>query len=286
MQTLIRKTCKEHAGLLTSTIATIIALKLIALAPPLLLGKIVDALNADNHTGLNVLLLLTAGYTLAGCLQAFINPLQVFFLSKLVQHVIMNASIDWIAQLMRKEFLQFSSWRIGQFIKSVERGITAHEQLLTFFVTTGLPLCLEFLIVGGAFYYMGGAGIFLAMTSLGIVYLLVTHRIIRWRRKHIDAVNEQEDEVSALLFNTLSSGKSIKLEGAELTATERLNRAFTEYAKAAVTVASSGGFLTGAKVLFVSLSTGGATRMGGLRSVVGGTGYQRRATSRHILNCR
>ena len=64
MQTLIRKTCKEHAGLLTSTIATIIALKLIALAPPLLLGKIVDALNADNHTGLNVLLLLTAGYTL------------------------------------------------------------------------------------------------------------------------------------------------------------------------------------------------------------------------------
>ena len=257
MQTLIRKTCKEHAGLLASTIATIIALKLIALAPPLLLGKIVDALNADNHTGLNVLLLLTAGYTLAGCLQAFINPLQVFFLSKLVQHVIMNASIDWIAQLMRKKFLQFSSWRIGQFIKSVERGITAHEQLLTFFVTTGLPLCLEFLIVGGAFYYMGGAGIFLAMTSLGIVYLLVTHRIIRWRRKHIDAVNEQEDEVSALLFNTLSSGKSIKLEGAELTATERLNRAFTEYAKAAVTVASSGGFLTGAKVLFVSLSTGG-----------------------------
>ncbi|WP_458717296.1 ATP-binding cassette domain-containing protein [Pseudomonas gregormendelii] len=257
MQTLIRTTCQKHAGLLTSTITTIIALKLIALAPPLLLGKIVDALHTDNHADLNILLLLTAGYTLAGCLQAIINPLQIFFLSKLVQQVTMNASIDWIAKLMRKEFLQFSSWRIGQFIKSVERGITAHEQLLTFFVTTGLPLCLEFLIVGGAFYYMGGAKVFLAMTGLGIVYLFVTHRIIRWRRKHIDAVNEQEDEVSALLYNTLSSGKCIKLEGAEFCATERLNRAFNNYAKAAVTVASSGGFLTGAKVLFVSLSTGG-----------------------------
>ena len=257
MQTLIRTTCQKHAGLLTSTITTIIALKLIALAPPLLVGKIVDALHTDNHADLNMLLLLTIGYTLAGCLQAIINPLQIFFLSKLVQQVTMNASIDWTAKLMRKEFLQFSSWRIGQFIKSVERGITAHEQLLTFFVTTGLPLCLEFLIVGGAFYYMGGAKVFLAMTGLGIVYLFVTHRIIRWRRKHIDAVNEQEDEVSALLYNTLSSGKCIKLEGAEFCATERLNRAFNNYAKAAVTVASSGGFLTGAKVLFVSLSTGG-----------------------------
>lgn len=169
----------------------------------------------------------------------------------------MNASIDWIAQLMRKEFLQFSSWRIGHFIKSVERGITAHEQLLTFFVTIGFPLCMEFLIVGSAFAYMGGFGIFLVMTGLGAAYLFVAHRIIRWRRKHIDAVNEQEDELSGILFNTINTGKSIKLEGAEHTATQSLNRAFMQYANAAVIAASSGGFLNGAKFLFVSISTGG-----------------------------
>lgn len=269
MQTLIRTACKKHATLLISTITTIIVLKIIALAPPLLLGKIVDTLNSDNQSSLNTLLLLTAGFTLTGCIQAIINPLQIFFLSKLVQQVVMNASIDWIAQLMRKEFLQFNSWRIGHFIKSVERGITAHEQLLTFFVTIGLPLCLEFLIVGSAFYYMGGTGIFLAMTSLGIVYLFVAHRIIRWRRKHIDAVNEQEDELSALLFNTMNTGKSIKLEGAEFTATQSLNHAFMQYAKAAVTVASSGGFLSGAKVLFVSLSTGGLLGWGVLDQLSG-----------------
>jgi ATP-binding cassette subfamily B protein/ATP-binding cassette subfamily B protein RtxE len=181
----------------------------------------------------------------------------------------MNASIDWIAQLMRKDFFQFSSWRIGHFIKSVERGITAHEQLLTFFVTIGFPLCLEFLIVGSAFYYMGGSEIFLAMTGLGIVYLFVAHRIISWRRKHIDAVNEQEDELSAILFNTLNTGKSIKLEGAEHTATQPLSYAFMQYAKAAVTVASSGGFLSGAKILFVSLSTGGLLGWGVLDQLSG-----------------
>ena len=257
MQTLIRTACKNHAWLLISTITTVIALKVLALAPPLLLGKVVDALNSQTPTALNLLLFLTAGITLAGCIQAAINPLQIFFLSKLVQQVVMDASIGWIAQLMRKEFQQFNTWRIGHFIKSVERGITAHEQLLTFFITTGLPLCLEFIIVGLAFYYMDGAGIFLAMTGMAILYLFAAHRIIKWRRKHIDAVNEQEDELSALLFSTLNTGKSIKLESAEHTATQPLNHAFRQYAKAAVTVASSGGFLSAAKILFVSLSTGG-----------------------------
>ncbi|VVO18608.1 ATP-binding cassette domain-containing protein [Pseudomonas fluorescens] len=257
MQTLIKTACKKHATLLASTITTIIVLKLIALAPPLLLGKVVDALNSDSHTTLNTLLTLIAGFALAGCIQAIINPLQVFLLSRLVQQIVMNASIDWMAELMRKEFCHFDSWRIGHIIKSVERGITAHEQLLTFFVTVGIPMCLEFLIVGGVFLYMGGTGIFLALTGIGIVYLFVAHKIIRWRRKHIDAVNEQEDELSAIVFNTLTAGKSIKLERAEHTATQPLNRAFAQYANAAVTVTSSGGFLSAAKILFVSLSTAG-----------------------------
>ena len=246
MRKFITTACRKHTALLLSTVITIITLKLIALAPPLLLGKVIDALNG-GHDSLSTLLTLTTGFVLAGCIQAVINPLQLFFLSKLVQQVVLSASTQWVAQLMRKEFLQFSSWRIGHFIKSVERGITAHEQLLTFFVTIGLPLCLEFLIVGCAFIYMGGVSVFFAMISLGLVYLLAAHRIIKWRRKHIDAVNEQEDELSAILFSTMSSGKSIKLENAQESATRPLNQAFTRYANAAITVASSAGMLNAAK---------------------------------------
>lgn len=257
MQTLIRTACKKHTTLLIFTIATIIALKLIVLAPPLLLGTIVDALYSEKYVTPDTLLTLTVGLVLAGCIQAIISPLQIHFLAKLVQQIVMTVSIDWLANLMRKEFVQFNSLRIGHFIKSVERGITAHEQLLTFFVTVGLPVCLEFLIVGGAFLYMGGSEVFAGMTGLGILYLIVTHKIIRWRRKHIDAVNEQEDELSAHLYNTLNAGKAIKLESAELTAVQPLNEAFEGYANTAVTAATSGGFLSAAKILFVSLSTGG-----------------------------
>ncbi|MFL6608318.1 MAG: ATP-binding cassette domain-containing protein [Pseudomonas sp.] len=257
IRAMIKTAYKKHAKLLAITIVTIIALKLITLAPPLLLGTIIDTLQDNENPVSSTLLSLTTGLIVAGCIHAIITPLQLHALSKLVQSIIMNTSIEWITELMGKEFSLFNSWRIGHFIKSVERGITAHEQLLSFIATIALPVLLEFIIVGGAFIYIGGGEIFLSMTASGVIYLAATHRIIKWRRKHIDAVNEQEDELSAHLYNTLNAGKNIKLENAIPTALHPLNAAFGRYANAAVTTASSGGLLSTAKILFVSLSTGG-----------------------------
>lgn len=256
MRKFLTKACAQHKPLLATTITSVIALKILTMGPPLILGKIVDNLTSSNTIGLTSLTVLIGGFILVSCIQAAITPLQIFCLSRLVQRVIMDASIEWTGELMRKEFQYFSSLRIGQFIKSVERGITAHEQLLSFFVTVGLPVCLEFIVIGGVFFYMGGAEVFVAMVLLGSLYLLATHRIIKWRRKHIDTVNEQEDELSAVLFSTLQAGKSIKLENAQESAIRPLNQAFTRYANAAITVASSAGMLNAAKILFISLSTG------------------------------
>ena len=256
IQTLIRTACEKYTSLLILTVATIIALKLITLAPPLLLGTIIDTLQGDRNPASSTLLALTTGLIAAGCIHAIITPLQLHALSKLVQSIIMNASIEWITELIGKEFSLFNSWRIGHFIKSVERGITAHKQLLTFIVTIALPVLLEFIVVGAAFIYIGDSEIFLSMTAFGIIYLTVTHQIIKWRRRHIDAVNEQEYELSAHLYNTLNAGKTIKLESAIPTALHPLHAAFGRYADAAVTTASSGGLLSAAKILFVSLSTG------------------------------
>ncbi|OOG83740.1 ABC transporter [Pseudomonas sp. A25(2017)] len=257
IRAMIKNAYKKHTKLLAITIVTIIALKLITLAPPLLLGTIIDTLQDNRNPASSTLLALTTGLIVAGCIHAIITPLQLHALSKLVQSIIMNASIEWITELIGKEFSLFNSWRIGHFIKSVERGITAHEQLLTFIVTIALPVLLEFIVVGVAFIYIGGGEIFLSMTAFGVIYLAATHQIIKWRRKHIDAVNEQEDELSAHLYNTLNAGKTIKLESAIPTALRPLNAAFGRYANAAVTTASSGGLLSTAKILFVSLSTGG-----------------------------
>lgn len=56
MQTFIRTACEKHRLLLVMTIGATITLKILALAPPLLLGKIVDSLNDADHTTLRTLL--------------------------------------------------------------------------------------------------------------------------------------------------------------------------------------------------------------------------------------
>jgi ATP-binding cassette subfamily B protein/ATP-binding cassette subfamily B protein RtxE len=156
IRAMIKNAYRKHTKLLAITITTIIALKLITLAPPLLLGTIIDTLQGNRNPASSTLLALTTGLIVAGCIHAIITPLQLHALSKLVQNIIMNASIEWITELIGKEFSSFSSWRIGHFIKSVERGITAHEQLLTFIVTIALPVLLEFIVVGGGFYLHRG----------------------------------------------------------------------------------------------------------------------------------
>lgn len=256
MLNLLFKACKDHTRLLTFTLIMTLLLKILVLAPPLILGNIIDALSTNVQGYQPLLPSLIAAFILAGCIHAAINPAQNFLLSRLVQSIIRDASIHWITQLIRKEFEVFNAWRIGHFVKSVERGLTAHEKLLTFFITAGFPLLLEFLVVGGAFLYLGGLTIFLVLNGCALIYALMTYKIILWRRNHLNTVNDQEDELSAILFNTLSAGKSIKLEGAEASASRPLTLAFKRYADAAVTVAGSGGYLSSAKILFISLSTG------------------------------
>ncbi|MGS2844834.1 hypothetical protein [Pseudomonas sp. ef1] len=74
MQTFIRTACEKHRLLLVMTIGATITLKILALAPPLLLGKIVDSLNDADHTTLRTLLFFTAAFTLAGCIQSMTTP--------------------------------------------------------------------------------------------------------------------------------------------------------------------------------------------------------------------
>lgn len=267
MLSLLCKACRDHKRLLTFTLTTTFFLKILVLAPPFLLGRIIDALGTNHQEFQALLLSLIAAFILAGCLHAFINPAQNFLLSKLVQSIIRDASIHWMAQLIRKEFEVFNTLRIGHFIKSVERGLTAHEKLLTFFITTGLPLVLEFVVVGSAFLYMGGLTIFIALNGCALIYAFATYKIILWRRGHLNTINEQEDELSAVLFNTLSAGKTIKLERAEESACRPLTLAFKRYADAAVTVANSSGYLSGAKILFISLSTGALLAWGVLNQL-------------------
>lgn len=237
--------------------------KLSLVAVPLLLGHIVDCLTSAEQglTSQEVPLLLLA-FCLAGGFQVVVNPIQSLHLSKLVQACVCESSLQWSRNIMGKEFEAFSSLRIGALISAVDRGINAYERLLNFVLLSGLPLVVETLIVGAVLLLYGGLEVFLTVLAASVGYLYLNHCIIRWRRSHIDELNNQEDEVATRFAQTLGAAKALKCEGVPESALALLDCAYRGYAAAAIRIGYSASMLGSAKALFICLSTTGILLFG------------------------
>ena len=244
---------KRKILFLNATAMTIL-LKATALAPALLLGKIIDNLSLPNNMDMPTLTILLASLGGAILLQSIFNPLQTYQLVSLVQTTLKDMSIEWTDTILGKDFEQFSSLRVGGLIKSVERGITAHEKFLTFFITSGFPLIIELILIALVFTAVGGTGIYLALLGISVSYILLYRRMISWRRPYLVAVNDQEDAVYSRLYETFQAGKLIKLEQACSLATKPLYERYATYAQAATKVASTGAALGSVRILYLGLS--------------------------------
>ncbi|BAU72016.1 ATP-binding cassette domain-containing protein [Metapseudomonas furukawaii] len=235
--------------------------KLTFVAAPILLGHIVDGLTSERSYSERIPILLVA-FCIAGAVQVVINPLQSLHLSRLVQDCVYESSLQWARSVMGKEFEVFSSLRIGGLINTVDRGITAYERLLGFLLISGVPLAIEIAIVGGVLLFYGGIGVFFTVLCTALSYLYLNHRIIRWRRCHIDNLNDQEDEVASSFAQTFTAAKAIKCEGTPESAFLSLDNAYRNYALSAVRIGFSASILGSVKALFICLSTAGILLFG------------------------
>ena len=249
----LKDTLRANRVLFISAAAMTVVLKLSSILPALLLGQIVDSVTTlENVDTLRVSILLVL-LCAATVFQSIVHPLQTYQLVSLVQTTLKAKSIEWSGRMLRKEFEQFSALRLGGLIKSLERGITAHEKFLTFAITTGFPLMIEAVLIVSIFSYMGGIVPVLITTCLSAIYLYFYRGLVRWRQPFLLAVNEQEDQVSSKLFETFASAKSIKLEQACDSAPQPLYASYEEYARAATKVAGTGAVLGSIKILYLGI---------------------------------
>jgi len=253
---------RSRRSLFASAALMVLLMKACTILPAFILGKIIDSLSASSTTSPIGITSLLIAFSALILLQSIINPLQTYQLVKLVQHTIKDKSLAWTRSIIARDFQEFSSLKLGGITRSLERGITAHEKLLTFLVTTIIPLTIEIILVSAILLYIAGLTVFFAVVVSSITYLSICHLLINWRRPHLAEANAQEDIVSTRLVNTLHAGKQIKLEQAQSTAMVPLDDSFHDYATAAIRVAASGAALSSARILFIGLCTAGVLAWG------------------------
>ncbi|WP_370930858.1 ATP-binding cassette domain-containing protein [Bartonella sp. DGB1] len=248
------KVIKKNFWMFLGVLLVVTLSKAILVLPPIILGKIINAMTDGLIFDIGYIwqwLLLFLGAIIT---QAVITPIQSIGLTTFIQRAVKENSLIWTKQILNKEFCFFDNLRIGQILKTYERGIHAHESLLHFIVNNIFPLLVQS-IVFAILLYTAGDIIILSWTILGCaIYLIITHYIIKWRRQHIDKLNESEDNLigeTATLFN---SAKAIKLEQSVKTALNPLVKAYSSYVDSAIKVSYSASFLSINKILSINFA--------------------------------
>lgn len=237
-------------------LALIVLVKISSTLPAIILGRIVDEFTfLDRGREYHVLAQYFIFFALIGIFNAVVSPLQITFLTKFVQNTLCFFSINWMKEIFKKDFEIFSSLNIGKLIKSIERGIIAYEKIITYLFSVLLPLSIELIILSVWLVKISDAYFLIFVFSFSIIYLYIIHKTIKWRRGHIDELNEIEDEQTGVLSNTLLAAKNIKLEQAYDSALKPLNAMLEEYAKSAIKVSFSGSILVSARILFLTITT-------------------------------
>lgn len=243
-----------------TALGTTLVLKMATVVPALILADIIDDLSAGGSSAA-VLILLAAFLCLVG-LQALLTPLQAWCLARLCQEQVRQMSARWCRVLLSKRFEAYGQLHGGVLVKVLDRGITAQERWFGFLIGSAWPVLAEALVLTGLFLYLGAVVVLLGLVPLSLAYLWLNNRMVRWRRPHIETVNEREDELAEQWVDTFATAATVKLERAEEAAMQPVLQTLSGYADAAVRVATSGGWLLGLRIAFIGLGSGGLLAWG------------------------
>jgi len=245
------------SGILAALGATLI-LKVATVVPALVLADIIDGLSASSASTqrlLGVFLCLIA-------IQALLIPVQAWSLARLCQARVKQLSMRWCRTLLDKRFEAYGQLHGGTLVKVLDRGITAQERWLGFLIGSAWPVLAESVVLVTLFVYLGASTVLLGLVPLSMGYLWANGRLVRWRRPHIEAVNEREDELAEQWVDTFASASMVKLERAEEAAMRPVDQTLADYAHAATRVAYSGGWVQGLRALYIGLGSGGLLMWG------------------------
>ena len=197
--------------------------------PVMIVGKTIDSLQKIDHT----FYLLIGSLIALILLKLLIYPWQTKNLYRLVLEANRDISVNWTQAILHKEYHFFQSANVGKLLRQSERGILAHERLLTIIITFAIPNIIELAVISLYLVFIANLQMMIPVIIAAIIFVSFSVYGIARRRPYIDAVNHAEDMVSEHFSSTLLAARSIKIFGAWKKSTSLLENAYHLYAQSA-----------------------------------------------------
>ena len=240
-------------------LALVVAGKVAGLAVPLVLKRLVDALDIgalDKGDAAAVLvmpvaLLLAYGASRVG-MTLFAEVRQIVF-ARVMARVSRRITLQVFRHLHALSLRFHLARRTGGVARDIERGGSAISDLLDWMIYTILPTLFEIVLVTGVLVWMYDWGFAAIVIATLIAYMVFTFMITEWRTRYYRAAVEADTRANERAVDSLLNYETVKYFGNEEHEAKRYDQSLQHREEAQVMSRKTLGLLNLGQVTIVAL---------------------------------
>ena len=224
-------------GRVVLALLLLVGAKVAIVQAPLLLGQVVDALDAGRGAGAVVAVPagLIAAFGVARLLGVAFGELRDAVFARVAQRAVRRVALRVFRHLHALSLRFHLDRRTGGLSRAIERGTKGIEFLLAFMLFNVLPTLIEIGLVCGILLYRYEAS-FAAITLASVlVYIGFTFLVTEWRIRFVRRMNDSDEQANTKAIDSLLNYETVKYFGAEDHEARRFDASLRRYQKAAVT---------------------------------------------------
>ena len=214
-------------------LACLIIAKVATVAVPLVLKRIVDALDLEAS-----LMILPLGLLLAyGALRlttALFNELRDVLFARVRYRAIQNLSTRVLEHLHNLPLRFHLERQTGSITRDLERGTQSLSSIINYMVFIILPTIVEIGLVAGIL--LGAYKLKFSLVTLGtvVLYILFTLLVTNWRMKYRHEMNRLDSQANSIAVDSLLNYETVKYFNNERYELARYGETLSQWENAAV----------------------------------------------------
>lgn len=217
-----------------SIVIGVLLLKLAYSAIVLKFGAAIDDLSQGNKIYKNI---FEIGFlaTVILIFQPLVSKRQSLF----VQTIVFNKTMEWYNCLFQKELNFFTENNAARVSSIISRSVVAHEKILIQFIDIIFPVLVEWMIALFFLLNLSGVSALIFLVISITLQILVTLKIINYRRPLISNINDIEDLSAEESNELLQKGILFQINNTIHLALARLQVSFEKYLNGSVNLSVS-----------------------------------------------
>jgi ABC-type transport system involved in Fe-S cluster assembly fused permease/ATPase subunit len=206
---------------------------------PLLLRDLVDLLSDPTNLPVTLPLGLVVGYGMLRIASTAFAELRDAVFAKVAQRAIRTVALQTFRHLHGLSLGFHLERQTGGLSRSIERGTSGIDTLLTFMLFNIVPTLIEIALVAAILWAMFDASYAIVTLVCVASYVAYTLAVTEWRIKYRRQMNETDQEANTRAIDSLLNYETVKYFGNEQYEANRFDQALARYERASVASKSS-----------------------------------------------